>query len=60
VPEATEGPTVLRILLGTQLRRLRGSPRYLLTMERLSIVARKPDRAPGILTALIGELEEEL
>src|SRR3974390_192912 len=25
VPEATEGPTVLRILLGTQLRRLRES-----------------------------------
>jgi transcriptional regulator with XRE-family HTH domain len=34
--------------------------RYLLTMERLSIVAAKPDRAPAILTALIRELEEEL
>ena len=34
--------------------------RYLLTMERLSIVATKPSRAPGILTALIDELEEEL
>ena len=26
MPEPTEGPTVLRILLGTQLRRLRESP----------------------------------
>ena len=34
--------------------------RYLLTMERLSIVAAKPDSTPGILTALIHELEEEL
>ena len=107
MPEATEGPTVLRILLGTQLRRLRESrgiipfgisghavpggftilrfaepdlpdvayvehltgalyfdkksevDRYLLTMERLSIVAAKPNRAPGILTALIDELSEE-
>ena len=33
--------------------------RYLLTMERLSIVAAKPNRAPGILTALIDELSEE-
>jgi hypothetical protein len=33
--------------------------RYLLTMERLSIVAAQPDRAPGILTALIDELPEE-
>ena len=33
--------------------------RYLLTMERLSMVAAKPNRAPGILTALIDELEEE-
>jgi hypothetical protein len=28
-------------------------------MERLSIVARKPNRTPGILTALIDELSEE-
>jgi transcriptional regulator with XRE-family HTH domain len=33
--------------------------RYLLTMERLSILAAKPNRAPGILTALIDELSEE-
>jgi transcriptional regulator with XRE-family HTH domain len=33
--------------------------RYLLTMERLSIVAARPNRAPGILTALIDELSEE-
>jgi transcriptional regulator with XRE-family HTH domain len=32
---------------------------YLLTMERLSIVAAKPNRTPGILTALIDELSEE-
>jgi transcriptional regulator with XRE-family HTH domain len=32
--------------------------RYLLTMERLSMVAAKPNRAPGILTALIDELEQ--
>ena len=34
--------------------------RYLLAMERLSIVAAKPNHAPGILTAMIDELEEEL
>jgi transcriptional regulator with XRE-family HTH domain len=33
--------------------------RYLLTMERLSIVAAKPSRAPGILTALIDELADK-
>ena len=33
--------------------------RYLLTMERLSIVAAKPSRAPGMLIALIDELSEE-
>jgi hypothetical protein len=140
MPEAAEGPTVLRILLGTQLRRLRESrgisaqvaakairgseskisrkelgrnairkidvldhpvrherpavpggftilrfaepdlpdvayvehltgalyfdkksevDRYLLTMERVSIVAAKPNRTPGTLTALIDELSEE-
>jgi hypothetical protein len=34
--------------------------RYLLTMERLSIAAAKPKHTPGLLTALIAELEEEL
>jgi transcriptional regulator with XRE-family HTH domain len=34
--------------------------RYLLAMERLSIVAAKPSHAPGILTAIIDELEKEL
>lgn len=34
--------------------------RYLLAIERLSIVAAKPHHTPGILTAIIDELEEEL
>jgi len=34
--------------------------RYLLAMERLSIVAAKPGHTPGILNAIIDELEEEL
>jgi hypothetical protein len=34
--------------------------RYLLAMERLSIVAVKPNYTPGIFAALIDELEEEL
>ena len=34
--------------------------RYLLAMERLSIVAAKPNHTSGILTAIIDELEEEL
>ena len=29
-------------------------------MERLSIVAAKPNHTPGILAAIIDELEEEL
>ena len=33
--------------------------RYLLAMERLSIVAAKPNHTPGILTAIIDEVEEE-
>jgi Domain of unknown function (DUF5753) len=33
--------------------------RYLLAMERLSIVAVKPSQSPDILTAIIDELEEE-
>ncbi len=33
--------------------------RYLLNMERLSIVAAKPSETPGILGTIIGELEEE-
>jgi transcriptional regulator with XRE-family HTH domain len=33
--------------------------RYLLTMERLSILAAKPNRTPGILTVLIDELAEQ-
>lgn len=34
--------------------------RYLLAIERLSIVAAKPHHTPGILTAIIDELEEKL
>jgi transcriptional regulator with XRE-family HTH domain len=34
--------------------------RYLLAMERLSVVAAKPSHTPGILTAIIDELEKEL
>jgi hypothetical protein len=34
--------------------------RYLLAMERLSIVAVKPSQSPDILTAIIDELEDEL
>ena len=34
--------------------------RYLLAMERLSILAAKPDHTPGILTAIVDEIEEEL
>ena len=34
--------------------------RYLLAMERLSIVAAKPNHTPGILAAIIDELEDEL
>jgi Domain of unknown function (DUF5753) len=34
--------------------------RYLLAMERLSILAAKPNQTSGILTAIIDELEEEL
>ena len=34
--------------------------RYLLAMERLSVVAAKPNHTSGILTAIIDELEEEL
>jgi hypothetical protein len=32
--------------------------RYLLAMERLSIIAAKPSETPGILTTIINELEE--
>src|SRR5580692_10504548 len=34
--------------------------RYLLAMERLSVVAAKPNRTPGIVAAIIDELEDEL
>jgi transcriptional regulator with XRE-family HTH domain len=34
--------------------------RYLLAMERLSVVAARPNETPAILTGIIGELEEEL
>jgi transcriptional regulator with XRE-family HTH domain len=34
--------------------------RYLLTMERLSIVSAKPSQTPGILTAIIDQLNGEL
>jgi hypothetical protein len=34
--------------------------RYLLAMERLSVVAAKPNQTSSILTRIIGELEEEL
>jgi len=33
--------------------------RYLLAMERLSVISAKPDETPGILTAIIGQLEAE-
>ena len=33
--------------------------RYLLAMERLSVVAAKPNQTTGILTTIIDELEEE-
>jgi hypothetical protein len=32
--------------------------RYLLAMERLSIISAKPSEAPAILTRLINQLEE--
>ena len=32
--------------------------RYLLAMERLSIISAKPSETPGILTTIINELEE--
>jgi len=34
--------------------------RYLLGMERLSILSAKPSETPGILTTIIGQLEDEL
>jgi len=34
--------------------------RYLLAMERLSIVSAKPSEAPGLLAAIIKQLEDEL
>jgi len=34
--------------------------RYLLNMERLSILAARPSETPGILTTIIGQLEEAL
>jgi hypothetical protein len=34
--------------------------RYLLAMERLSVVAAKPSQTPSILTRIIDELEDEL
>jgi len=34
--------------------------RYLLAMERLSIVSAKPSETPGLLTAIIKQLEDEL
>jgi transcriptional regulator with XRE-family HTH domain len=34
--------------------------RYLLSMERLSILSAKPSETPGILTTIIGQLEDEL
>ncbi len=34
--------------------------RYLLNMERLSILSAKPSETPGILTTIIGQLEDEL
>ena len=34
--------------------------RYLLNMERLSLLAAKPSETPGILTTIIGQFEEEL
>jgi transcriptional regulator with XRE-family HTH domain len=34
--------------------------RYLLNMERLSILSAKPSETPGILTTIIGQLEHEL
>ena len=34
--------------------------RYLLAMERLSVVAARPNETPAILTGILGELEEEL
>jgi transcriptional regulator with XRE-family HTH domain len=34
--------------------------RYLLAMERLSIMAARPNETPGILTAIISQLDEEL
>jgi len=34
--------------------------RYLLAMERLSIVSAKPGETPGILSAIIKQLEDEL
>jgi len=33
--------------------------RYMLAMERLSIISAKPDETPGILTEIIGKLEAE-
>jgi transcriptional regulator with XRE-family HTH domain len=34
--------------------------RYLLNMERLSIMSAKPDQTPGILAGIISELDEEI
>jgi hypothetical protein len=34
--------------------------RYLLAMERLSIISARPNQTPGILTAIINQLEEQL
>jgi transcriptional regulator with XRE-family HTH domain len=34
--------------------------RYLLAMERLGVVAAKPNHTPGILTTILDELDEEL
>ena len=33
--------------------------RYLLAMERLSVVSAKPSETPGILTTIINRLEDE-
>jgi hypothetical protein len=32
--------------------------RYLLAMERLSIISAKPSETPGILTTIINQLED--
>ena len=46
MPEATEGPTVLRILLGTQLRRLRDGARIVAACRRLTLAGSRMVLAP--------------